>query len=156
MKPNPKPVKSPSNPMAESHEQGRQPVKQLAGPISLLLLHVPSMQPDFVVRISVLASGKMLLDGNESNVPEVKSTLGKARSERAVVWYYREGGKGEPPQAMEVIKLVIENKLPISMSSKPDFSDYIDIKANLGRENSESAGQPTGIPSESSFGQRSG
>ena len=82
-----------------------------------------------VLRISVLASGKLVLNGMESNLPEVKEALGKARSEKAVVWYYREGGKGEPPQqAVEVIKLVIENNLPISMSSKPDFSDYIDDK----------------------------
>jgi hypothetical protein len=82
-----------------------------------------------VVRISVLTSGKVLVDGKESNLSEIKKALGRARSEKAAVWYYRESGKGEPPpQAMEVIKLVIENELPISMSSKPDFSDYIDDK----------------------------
>jgi len=82
-----------------------------------------------VLRISVLASGKILLDGKESSLPEIKQMLGKARSEKAVVWYYRESGKGEPPQqAREVIQLVIENNLPISMSSRPDFSDYIDDK----------------------------
>lgn len=82
-----------------------------------------------VLRVSVLTSGKVLLDGKESNLPEVKKALEKARSEKGVVWYYRESGKGEPPQqAMEVIELVIENKLPISMSSKSDFSDYIDDK----------------------------
>jgi hypothetical protein len=82
-----------------------------------------------VLRISALASGRVLLNGNEGTLPDVKKALEKAKSEKAVVWYYRENGKGEPPQqAMEVIKLVIENNLPISMSSKPDFSDYIDDK----------------------------
>jgi hypothetical protein len=71
----------------------------------------------------------VLLSGKEGNRPDVKRALEKARSEKTVVWYYRESGKGEPPQqAMEVIQLVIENKLPIGMSSKPDFSDYIDDK----------------------------
>jgi hypothetical protein len=82
-----------------------------------------------VLRISAFASGRVLLNGNEGTLPDVKEALEKAKSEKAVVWYYREDGKGEPsPQAMEVIKLVIENNLPISMSSKPDFSDYIDDK----------------------------
>ena len=82
-----------------------------------------------VLRISVLTSGRVMMNGKESNLPEIRNALGRARSEKAVVWYYRENGKGEPPQqATEVIKLVIENNLPISMSSKPDFSDYIDDK----------------------------
>ena len=110
-------------------------MKRVAGLISLLLLQIPLHAAEMkarsnpVVRISVLASGKVLLDGKESNLPEVRKALGRARSEMAVVWYYRENGKDKPPQqAMEVIKLVVENNLPISMSSKPDFSDYIDDK----------------------------
>ena len=48
-----------------------------------------------------------------------------------VVWYYREAGKEEPPpQAMNVIKLVIEHNRPISLSSKADFSDTIDENGN--------------------------
>ena len=108
---------------------------RLTGLVSLLLLYLPLHAADMktdrnpVLRISVLTSGKVLLNGKESDLPDVKKALAKARSEKAFVWYYREGGKGEPPQqAMEVIKLVIENNLPISMSSKPDFSDYIDDK----------------------------
>jgi hypothetical protein len=108
---------------------------RLTGLVSLLLLYLPLHAADMktdrnpVLRISVLTSGKVLLNGKESNLADVKKALEKARSEKAFVWYYRESGKGEPPQqAMEVIKLVIENNLPISMSSKPDFSDYIDDK----------------------------
>jgi hypothetical protein len=42
------------------------------------------------------------------------------------VWYYREAGQQEPPpEAMQVIKLIADNALPVSLSSKPDFSDYI-------------------------------
>lgn len=82
-----------------------------------------------IVRLSVLKSGTILLDGKESNLPEIKKALGKAKLDNAVVWYYRENGKSEPPpQAMEVIELIIEHNLPISMSSKSDFSDYIDDK----------------------------
>ena len=79
------------------------------------------------LQISVFSSGKVLLDGKEASVSEVKKALEKARVAKGAVWYYRESGKGEPPsQAIEIVKLVVENKLPISLSSKPDFSDYID------------------------------
>jgi hypothetical protein len=79
------------------------------------------------LRISVLSSGKLLLDGKKASVSNLKKALAKARSENGIVWYYRESGKGEPPsQAIDMVKLVVENRLPISLSSKADFSDYID------------------------------
>jgi hypothetical protein len=83
-------------------------------------------------RISVLASGKMLLDGKEATIAEVRRALERVKAKRGAVWYYRESGKGEPPaQAIEVFKLIVENKLPISLSTKPDFSDYVDEKGRL-------------------------
>lgn len=80
-----------------------------------------------VIRISVMASGKISLDGKQATIAEVKRALERVKAQRRTVWYYREGGKGEPPaQAIEVFKLIVENKLPISLSTKPDFSDYVD------------------------------
>jgi hypothetical protein len=82
---------------------------------------------DFALRISVLSSGKILLDGKKATVSEVKKALTRANSEKGAVWYYRESGKGEPPvEAIEIFKFMVESKLPISLSTKPDFSDYID------------------------------
>jgi hypothetical protein len=46
-----------------------------------------------------------------------------------VVWYHRENPAGEPPpQGTAVIQLIIKHRLPVSMSTKPDFSDYVDDK----------------------------
>ena len=84
---------------------------------------------DSALRISVLSSGKILLDGKGKKVTisEVKKALTRVNSETGAVWYYRESGKGEPPNAaIEIFKVMVESKLPISLSSKPDFSDYID------------------------------
>ncbi|MGH7796557.1 MAG: hypothetical protein ACREQ2_16950 [Candidatus Binatia bacterium] len=82
-----------------------------------------------VTRISVLMTGKILLGAKEATVSDVKRALDRAKTERGVVWYYRESGKGEPPpEAIEVFNLIVENKVPIILSSKPDFSDYIDEK----------------------------
>ena len=80
-----------------------------------------------VRRISVLASGEILLDGKTASIAHVKRALEKMKAKTSMVWYYRESGRGEPPeQAIELFKLIVENKLPISLSTKPDFSDYVD------------------------------
>ena len=78
------------------------------------------------VEISVLQSGKILLDGTESSIAQVEQRLAQLKSEGGTVWYYREAGQQGPPrEAMQVMKLVAENGLPITLSSKADFSDYI-------------------------------
>jgi hypothetical protein len=80
-----------------------------------------------VLQISLFGSGMILMDGKKATIAKVRKALAKASSERGTVWYYRQSGKGEPPrQAIEIVKLVVENRLPISLSSRPDFSDYID------------------------------
>jgi hypothetical protein len=67
------------------------------------------------------------LDGREATVSEVSRALERTKTKRGTVWYYREHGKGEPPrEAIELFKLMVENNLPISLSSKADFSDYLD------------------------------
>jgi hypothetical protein len=44
------------------------------------------------------------------------------------VWYYREAAQSEAPaQAKEVVQAVIENRLPIRLSRRPDYSDSIGI-----------------------------
>jgi len=89
----------------------------------------PSWRASRVTRISVLSTGRVLLDGKDSSVAQVRKSLESARAKRGTVWYYRESGKGEPPaQAVEVFKLIVENKLPVSLSTKADFSDYVDEK----------------------------
>ena len=68
-----------------------------------------------------------MLDGKKATVTKVRKALAKTSSEKGTVWYYSESGRGEPPiQAIEIVKLVVGNRLPISLSSRPDFSDYID------------------------------
>ena len=82
-----------------------------------------------ILKVSVLASGAVLLEGEPVSLEGLLAKLESAKTDRPVVWYYREAAEGEPPaQAMQVMKMVVENRLPISLSSKPDFSDYVDLK----------------------------
>jgi hypothetical protein len=82
-----------------------------------------------ITRISVLATGKILLDGKEAMIADVRRALETAKAERRSIWYYRESvGSEPPPQAIAVFEVIVENNLPISLSTKPDFSDYVDEK----------------------------
>ncbi len=93
----------------------------------LALASLAMAQQAPVDRVSVLASGKVLLNGSESTLPALSTEFERLKSSGGAVWYYRENPQSEPPaEAVEVIKLVIRNRLPVSMSSKPDFSDVMD------------------------------
>ena len=80
-----------------------------------------------VARISALASGKLLLNGKPTDVKSIDAELGKIKERKGEVWYYRENPQAEPhPNAIAVVELVLKHRLPISMSTRPDFSDYVD------------------------------
>ena len=79
-----------------------------------------------VLKISVFQSGKILLDGKESTIAQVEESLNQLKKEDGVVWYFREAGQqAAPPVAMQIVKMVVAKRLQITLSSKPDFSDYI-------------------------------
>ena len=79
-----------------------------------------------VGKIAVTANGTVSLDGAAITLDGLKAKLADLKKRNGVVWYYRQAASGEPPaQAMDVIKLVIDNQLPISMSTKPDYSDVV-------------------------------
>ena len=82
-----------------------------------------------VLKLSVLASGEVLFDGQPIKLDALDHRLESADKGNDAVWYYREAAaKDPPPTAKAVIQLVIKHKLRISISSKPDFSDYVDAK----------------------------
>ena len=79
-----------------------------------------------VLRIAVFADGRVTVDGSPATMESVRGSLKRLRDENGVVWYYREAAGNEAPaQATEVIQAVIENRLPIRLSSRPDYSDAI-------------------------------
>ena len=101
----------------------------------LVLVNAKAMaQTPPIARVSALADGRLLLNGEPVTVSLLSAALKNLKVANGVVWYYRENGQGEPtPQAMSAmsaIKLIVEQSLPVSMSSKPDFSDYIDQSGN--------------------------
>jgi len=55
--------------------------------------------------------------------------LRELSKEKGEVWYYREAPETEPhPNAMKVLSAIVDQNLPVRLSSKPDYSDSIDDK----------------------------
>jgi len=79
-----------------------------------------------VLKIAVMADGRITVDGSPASIDSVRVSLKRLAERKGVVWYYREAGQDKgPPESGEVIQSVIENRLPIRLSSRPDFSDAI-------------------------------
>ena len=80
-----------------------------------------------VVKISVFMSGELHLNGKPSFLNEIREELTRLKGSAAEVWYYREAATEDPPQiSYEILDLVTAARLPVSFSTKPDFSDYVD------------------------------
>ena len=84
-----------------------------------------------VVKLVALSSGEVRADDRVVDLATLDQLLGKLKQDDGAVWYYRQNASTEPPpQALEAIKLIVKYSLPVSMSTKPDFSDYVDASGN--------------------------
>lgn len=100
----------------------------------LAIMSSVSFAAEPVARISVLTSGQLFLNGKPVTLTTLDKSLAELKSQNGVVWYYRENAQAEPsPEAMQAIQLVAKHKLPISMSTKADFSDYVDANNGFSR-----------------------
>jgi biopolymer transport protein ExbD len=86
---------------------------------------MPSLDSPYV-KIWVSKTGEVTVDGQPAEVSTIGATLAKLAQKKGVVLYGREAAGEQPhPKAMEVMNLVIGKRLPIRMSTKPDFSDAV-------------------------------
>jgi hypothetical protein len=79
-----------------------------------------------VLKISVLASGAILANGQPVGLDRLDTMLRELKAGKGTVWYFREPAANPEAAGMQVIKLVSGYRLPISISSRSDFSDYLD------------------------------
>jgi len=56
-----------------------------------------SVNPTNTLKVSVLATGELVLDGQPVTLPALEQALGQATKDDTVVWYYRENAAGDPP-----------------------------------------------------------
>ncbi len=86
-----------------------------------------NINKEIILKISVSQSGKVFVNNSESSLQDIEKRLLEIKDRNGVVWYYRENPQEEPTGiAMEIIELIVKYKVPISLSSEPDFSDIID------------------------------
>ena len=83
-----------------------------------------------ILKVGVLANGELLLDGQAVTLDELERAIGQGAQAGAAVWYYRwyyrENAAGEAPAvAMDVMRLITVNRLPVRLSAQPDFSDTV-------------------------------
>lgn len=79
-----------------------------------------------IIKVAVFADGRITADGQPATIDSLLESFKCLAKEKGAVWYYRETGQGKPPpQAMEVIQAVVAARLPIRLSSRPDYSDAI-------------------------------
>lgn len=88
-------------------------------------LHSVSTSND-VLKVAVLRDGSISVNGVAATFEQFETSLGNLAESHGSVWYYREAGAEEPhPNATKVIQAVIAHKLPIRLSTKPDYSDAV-------------------------------
>jgi biopolymer transport protein ExbD len=84
-----------------------------------------------VIKISALASGEILLDGKPCSSDELKTRLAAGQKNNGLIYYFREAADQEPhPNAMKAMQLIVDSRLPVSLSTRPDFADYVDANGH--------------------------
>jgi hypothetical protein len=96
--------------------------------LALTTVAISSAQPKPtpILKVAAMTDGRITVNGALATMESLRESLKKLSQQKGVVWYYREAATSEPPpQAKLVIQAVIEAKLPIKLSSRPDYSDAI-------------------------------
>ena len=87
---------------------------------------VTPVAPPPIIKVAVFADGRITADGKPVTIDSLRKSFKTLAAKKGTVWYYREAAQREPPpQAMQVIKAVVDARLPIRLSSRPDYSDSI-------------------------------
>ena len=82
-----------------------------------------------MLKIAVGPDGRVTADGLTVSIEALAPILRDLAKGKGEIWYYREAAQAEPhPNALRVLGVVADYSLPISLSTKPDYSDVVDDK----------------------------
>jgi hypothetical protein len=79
------------------------------------------------VKVYISKAGEITVDGKAATIDEVERSFSDLAKKSGVVLYTRESPEepGPHPNASKVIALVAQNRLPIRLCIKKDFSDAL-------------------------------
>ena len=73
-----------------------------------------------------MRDGTIPADGVATSIESPGALLKSHAEQNGVIWYYRKRPQLKAsPEAMEVTRSIVENRLPVCLSSRPDYSDSI-------------------------------
>ena len=80
-----------------------------------------------VIKVAVMKTGEVFVDGASVDLAQLKAVFASLTAEGGSVIYYREDPSAEDPHphAMAVIQAIVEARLPVSLSTTPDFSTVV-------------------------------
>ena len=77
-----------------------------------------------VLRISILMSGVVLVNGERTMLPLLEPELVALKARGGEVWYFRESTQTYPGRnGLTLFGLLIKHRVPTSFADKADFSD---------------------------------
>jgi hypothetical protein len=83
-------------------------------------------EPPPVLELAVYRNGRVAADGLDVDPAQLPGMLAGLHRRNGVVWLYREGASGERhPNAALVARAIAAAHVPLSLSSRPDFSDVL-------------------------------
>ena len=78
-------------------------------------------QSSEIAKVKVTRIGAIYHNGKAITIDEVKKEFARLKQVNGTVWYHRENPQGEPPpEALAVIKAIVDAKLPVKLLEK-DF-----------------------------------
>ena len=82
-----------------------------------------------VLKVAITAGGQITADGHPTTLDALIPMLRELAKNKGEVWYYREAPEADPhPNAMKVLEAIVDQNLPVLLSTKPDYSDSVDDK----------------------------
>lgn len=97
---------------------------------TLVFVASPS-QTGRALRIRITGDAKVYAGDDLVSLAVLDSLLVALKAAEGEVWYYREAGDRQPTGKQDtvitsVLNAIIRHRLPVRLSSKPDFSDVVD------------------------------
>jgi hypothetical protein len=79
-----------------------------------------------ILKIALMANGSIMVDGAPSNLDSLRTSISSIAQRKGRVWYYREAAHAQaPPEAVEIMRLIVKNRVPVRLSTQPDYSDSV-------------------------------